>query len=227
LVEEASGSRYRRPDIWDSDLTGFGVRIFAPTRRYTVGARSFLVNYRVGGREKRFTIGSYPDWSAHRYKDEHLPKKADSSQVNDWAMIENEILPAIGERTAAAVHAGNIEALRRAITVRGHAVRANRVLAVASKMFSLTLKRKEGALGDRGIRINAVAPGAVETDMPNFTRTESGLGMQTLKQRLALPDDSGGGAFLVSEGSPLDHRRHHPRRRRLETLKGTSWPAPS
>ena len=133
------------------------------------------------GREKRFTIGSYPDWSAEaaraeakelrrridrgedpalerktqreaptvrdlaqRYKDEHLPKKANSSQINDWAMIENEILPAIGERKVADVHEGDIEALHRAITERGRAVRANRVLAVASKMFSLTLKRKEG-----------------------------------------------------------------------------------
>ena len=166
---------------WDLDITGFGVRIFAPTRRHEVGARSFFVNYRVGGREKRFTIGSYPDWSAeaaraeakelrrridrgedpalarktqreaptvrdlaHRYKDEHLPKKADSSQVNDWAMIENEILPAIGERKVADVHERDIEALHRAITERGRAVRANRVLAVASKMFSLTLRRKEG-----------------------------------------------------------------------------------
>ncbi len=50
--------------IWDSDITGFGVRIFAPTRRHSAGARSFFVNYRIGGRERRFTIGSYPDWSA-------------------------------------------------------------------------------------------------------------------------------------------------------------------
>jgi hypothetical protein len=48
------------PTYWDSDLTGFGVRIFAPTRRHAVGARSFLVNYRVDGREKRFTIGPIP-----------------------------------------------------------------------------------------------------------------------------------------------------------------------
>jgi hypothetical protein len=147
-------------------------------------------------------------------------------------MIENEICPPSESVRSLTVHPGDIEALRRAITVCGHAVLANRVLAVAPKMFLLTLKRKEGALGDRGIRINAVAPGDAETDMSNFTRTESGrshaLGMQTLKQRLAQPDDIGGVvALLVSEGSPLDHRRHHPRQRRLETLKGTSSAAPS
>jgi len=64
-------------------------------------------------------------------------------------------------------------------------------------------KHFASALGDRGIRVNAVAPGVVETDMSNFTKTENGrsyaLGMQTLK-RLAQPDDIGGVvAFLASE----------------------------
>jgi integrase len=135
----------------------------------------------VDGRERRFTIGSYPDWSAEaaraeakelrrridrgedpaterrsrreaptvrdlakRYRTEHLPKKAASSQVNDWQMIEKEILPAIGDRKVGDVHEGDIEALHRGITERGRAVRANRVLSVASKMFSLALKRMEG-----------------------------------------------------------------------------------
>jgi integrase len=81
---------------------------------------------------------------ADRYKTEHLANKAKSSQINDWAMIKNDILPAIGDRKVAEIHDGDIEAIRKAITARGAAVRANRVLAVASKMFSLALKRKEG-----------------------------------------------------------------------------------
>jgi len=59
------------------------------------------------------------------------------------------------------------------------------------------------ALGPRGIRVNAVAPGVVRTDMSSFTKTDAGrdfaLGMQTLK-RLAEPDDIGGViAFLASD----------------------------
>ena len=58
-------------------------------------------------------------------------------------------------------------------------------------------------LGERGIRVNAVAPGVVATDMSSFTKTDAGrnaaLGMQALK-RLAQPDDIGGVvAFLVSD----------------------------
>ena len=65
------------------------------------------------------------------------------------------------------------------------------------------VKHFASMLGARGIRVNAVAPGVVETDMSTFAKTEAGrdfaLGMQALK-RLAQPDDIGGViAFLASE----------------------------
>ena len=60
-------------------------------------------------------------------------------------------------------------------------------------------------LGARGIRVNAVAPGVVETDMSSFASTEAGrdftLGMQALK-RVAQPDDIAGAiAFLASDAA--------------------------
>ena len=65
------------------------------------------------------------------------------------------------------------------------------------------VKHFASLLGQRGIRVNAVAPGVVETDMSTFTKSENGrnsaLGMQTLK-RIAQPDDIGGViAFLACE----------------------------
>ena len=65
------------------------------------------------------------------------------------------------------------------------------------------VKHFASILGARGIRVNAVAPGVVETDILNFTKTGAGRdfapGMQALK-RIAQPDDIGGViAFLASE----------------------------
>jgi NAD(P)-dependent dehydrogenase (short-subunit alcohol dehydrogenase family) len=65
------------------------------------------------------------------------------------------------------------------------------------------VKHFASTLGARGVRVNAVAPGIVETDMLNITKTDAGrdfaLGIQALK-RLAQPDDIGGViAFLASE----------------------------
>jgi NAD(P)-dependent dehydrogenase (short-subunit alcohol dehydrogenase family) len=65
------------------------------------------------------------------------------------------------------------------------------------------VKHFASMLGARGIRVNAVAPGVVDTDMMNFTEADAGrdaaLSMQALK-RLAQPDDIGGViAFLASD----------------------------
>ena len=56
--------------VWDSEVTGFGVRVFAPSGRRPQGARSFFVNYRIEGAERRFTIGSFPEWSAEAARNE-------------------------------------------------------------------------------------------------------------------------------------------------------------
>jgi hypothetical protein len=54
-------------------------------------------------------------------------------------MIVKEILPVLGPRLVAGVHYGDIKKLHEGITARGAPIRANRVLAVASKMFAHSL----------------------------------------------------------------------------------------
>lgn len=43
--------------LWDSEVKGFALRITPG------GAKSFILDYRIEGRQRRITIGSWPDWT--------------------------------------------------------------------------------------------------------------------------------------------------------------------
>ena len=60
LVPPESGNRI----TYDSEVKGFGVRITH------AGAKAFVLNFRAAGRERRLTIGSFPDWSVKQARDE-------------------------------------------------------------------------------------------------------------------------------------------------------------
>jgi 3-oxoacyl-[acyl-carrier protein] reductase len=89
-------------------------------------------------------------------------------------------------------------------SLAAHTAVSNLSAYAATKGAVATLvKHFAAALGPKGIRVNAVAPGVVDTEMSNFTKTEAGreavLGMQALK-RIAKPDEVGGVVvFLASE----------------------------
>jgi integrase len=72
--------------------------------------------------------------------EEHLPKKRPSSQRDDQGMIAREELPAQKQLKVAEVTYSDIDGLHRKITKRGKPHRANRVLAMVSKMFSLSIR---------------------------------------------------------------------------------------
>jgi 3-oxoacyl-[acyl-carrier protein] reductase len=89
-------------------------------------------------------------------------------------------------------------------SVVAHAVVGQLYAYAATKGAVDTLvKYFAAALGERGIRVNAVAPGVVDTDMSSFTKTEAGrnaaLSLQALK-RIAVADDIAGViTFLASD----------------------------
>ncbi len=74
------------------------------------------------------------------------------------------------------------------------AVGALSAYAATKGAIDTLVKYFAAALGPRGIRVNAVAPGIVATDMSSFTKTDEGRGvalsLQSLK-RIAQPDDIG------------------------------------
>lgn len=89
-------------------------------------------------------------------------------------------------------------------SLAAHAVVGTITAYAATKGAVDTLAKHFAALlGERGIRVNAVAPGVIATEMSNFTKTEAGravaLNMQALK-RIAEPDDIADViAFLASD----------------------------
>jgi 3-oxoacyl-[acyl-carrier protein] reductase len=126
-----------------------------------------------------------------------------ATNVRGPFFLVQQLLPVLGEGS-------NIIAISSAVarTVVGKPGLENpSILAYASTKGALETLVKNWAaiLGPRGIRVNAVAPGVIDTDMSNFTKTEAGrevaLGMQALK-RLGKPEDVADVvAFVASDGA--------------------------
>jgi integrase len=81
-----------------------------------------------------------------RYIADHLPKKTVvGPRINDEKRVLAEIGTKLGKHTKVAdIHGGDIADMHRRITESGRPVRANRILAICSKMFSLSLVPKAG-----------------------------------------------------------------------------------
>jgi 3-oxoacyl-[acyl-carrier protein] reductase len=126
-----------------------------------------------------------------------------ATNVRGPFFLVQQLLPVLGE-------GASIVAISSAVvrTVVGKPGLENpSVLAYASTKGALeTLVMNWAAiLGPSGIRVNAVAPGIIDTDMSNFTKTDAGrdaaLAMQALK-RIGKPEDIADVvAFMASDGA--------------------------
>jgi integrase len=166
LSPPASGNHIH----YDSEIPGFGARITAN------GVISFVLTYWIDGRQRRYTIGRYPDLSVAAAREraiglrgkvqdgiDPLQQRVDaqseptmddlakdflerygaahkraSSLRNDRQMLNKIILPELGKLRVRAVSKRDIETLHHKLKATPY--RANRVLALLSKMFSLAME---------------------------------------------------------------------------------------
>ena len=126
-----------------------------------------------------------------------------ATNVRSPFFLVQQLLPILGEGSNIIV----ISSLgARAVLGKPDLDNASILAYAATKGAIETLVKNWAAiLGPRGIRVNAVAPGVIDTDMSNFTKTEEGrnlaLGMQALK-RIGKPEDVADAvAFLASDGA--------------------------
>jgi len=160
---------------YDGGIHGFGLRVTSN------GAKSFVLNYRVRGRERRYTIGQMGAWTADTARQEaqrlralvdrgedpflleevrnrqaieeearqrtmkelsnyYLSSHAEihkrpRSIAEDKAMLESIILPRLGRIRASSISRRDVAELHASLKATPY--RANRILALMHKMFSL------------------------------------------------------------------------------------------
>jgi 3-oxoacyl-[acyl-carrier protein] reductase len=126
-----------------------------------------------------------------------------ATNVRGPFFLVQQLLPVLGEGSNIIV----ISSIVASSVVGKPGLENPSILAYASTKGALETLVKNWAaiLGPRGIRVNAVAPGVIDTDMSNFTKTEAGrevaLAMQALK-RLGKPEDIADVvAFLASDAA--------------------------
>jgi 3-oxoacyl-[acyl-carrier protein] reductase len=137
-----------------------------------------------------------------------------ATNVRGPFFLVQQLLPVLGEGSNIVV----ISSLGARMVVGKSDLENPSILAYASTKGALETLVKNWAaiLGPRGIRVNAVAPGVIDTDMSSFTKTEAGrevaLGMQALK-RIGKPEDvadvvvfvaSDGARWITGASIPVD-----------------------
>jgi 3-oxoacyl-[acyl-carrier protein] reductase len=183
-----------RADAISADLeTPDGASLLAKKVRSIVGDRLDVLVLNAGI-SKAATIA------------EHTVEDFDNlfaTNVRGPFFLVQQLLPVLGEGSSIVV----ISSLGARMVVGKSGLENPSILAYASTKGALETLVKNWAaiLGPSGIRVNAVAPGVIDTDMSTFTKTKAGrevaLGMQALK-RIGKPEDIADVvAFMASDGA--------------------------
>ena len=170
-----------RADAISADLaTPNGAVLLAEQARSIIGDRLDVLVLNAGvsksARIADYTVKDFDDLFA--------------TNVRGPFFLVQQLLPVLGEGSNIVA----ISSLGARMVVGNPGLENRSILAYASTKGALETLVKNWAaiLGPRGIRVNAVAPGVIDTDISSFTKTEAGreiaLGMQALK-RIGKPED--------------------------------------
>src|ERR1700730_390047 len=187
-------SKEGRADAIQADLeTPEGATLLAKEVRTIVGERLDVLVLNAGiskaARLTDYRVGDFDSLFA--------------TNVRGPFFLVQQLLPILGDVSNIIV----ISSIGAHAVVGKPGVENPSLLAYASTKGALETLVKNWAaiLGPQGIRVNAVVPGVIDTDMSNFTKTEAGrevaLGMQALK-RIGKPEDVADVvAFLASDAA--------------------------
>ena len=187
-------SKGGRADTLEADLgSPDGARLLAKEVRSIVGERLDVLVSNAGITKaatiKDHTVADFDNLFA--------------TNVRGPFFLVQQLLPVLGEGSNIIV----ISSLGAHAVVGKPGLNNPSLLAYASTKGDLETLVKNWAaiLGPQGIRVNAIAPGVIDTDMSNFTKTDAGreaaLGMQALK-RVGKPEDVADVvAFLASDAA--------------------------
>ena len=164
-----------------------------------------LVRGRLGGRLDILVANAGISFAAPM--EDHTVEKFDelfATNVRAPFFLVQQLLPFFGEGSSIVVVS----------SLAAHAVPGSPGQAGAPSLpayaatkgaLDTLVKHWAALLGPRGVRVNAVAPGVIATDMSNFTKTEAGrgltLGMQALKRIGQADDVADAIAFLASDAA--------------------------
>jgi integrase len=201
----ASGNRIS----YDPSSRGLGLRVTS------AGARAFIFNYRINGRERRMTIGDYGADKltlaaarkkagqlrrkvedgvdplalredarkgatvadlVSRVEEQHFHKLRPSTVAEYKRIISKYILPTLGGLKVADVTYTHVDTLHRKISKGGARYRANRTVALLSKMFSLAIRWKVIAINPaKGIDKNQESARQTYLKPPELLRLSAAL----------------------------------------------------
>jgi NAD(P)-dependent dehydrogenase (short-subunit alcohol dehydrogenase family) len=189
------------PQIRDGHRINVDADILGKKTRERLQASAFKITVSVFRRSNH--QGKTSD-EAHRRLADYTVEDFDNlfaTNVRSPFFLVQQLLPILGDGSNIIV----ISSIGSHAVVGKPGVDNPTILAYASTKGALETLVKNWAaiLGPQGIRVNAVAPGVIDTDMSNFTKTEAGreatLGMQALK-RIGKPEDAADVvAFLASD----------------------------